>query len=327
MKVSFFLMLGLATSALSANAALHAFYDNDYCGFKNDKGSIVIPANQYESCGQFSEGLAHIGVSNSMTADYSDLKAYQGFIDETGQIIIPTEHEVGQYGPMRFDFRDFHQGLVAVYRSDEKGNGKYGYMDKSRNLTIPYQYDSAEDFHDGLAVVSKNDKYGTIDKNGKTVIPITIDNLASYSEGLAAYAVKNHWNDDYIYGFLDPSGAVKIAPKWNAVNKFSEGLAVVSLGSSNDQKWGVIDKTGNYVVKPQYDEVYINYDFDSCDDSIDFEDIIYKNNKVFMYNYTNPNQIEGSSITRYTLNHKGQVTERKLFKNWQAIIENQDYSQ
>jgi hypothetical protein len=51
----------------------------------------------------------------------------------------------------------------------EKDN-KWGYIDKTGRLIIPFKFDGAGNFSEGLAAVSIKDKTGYIDKTGKFVI-------------------------------------------------------------------------------------------------------------------------------------------------------------
>ncbi len=53
------------------------------------------------------------------------------------------------------------------------------------------------------------------------------------------------------WGFLNGSGSFVIAPQFDWVSHFSEGLAVVMVG----KKYGFIDETGAFVIKPRYTEV------------------------------------------------------------------------
>lgn len=301
----------------TASAKLTLFYEqsNDewHCGYKNDMGEIVVPIKKYEDCGEFSDGLAYVGmIAKPLVQDENGgYKHLQGFIDQTGRLVIPIEHEAVE-DVLGADYRSFSEGLVAVYR-----NGKYGYMNKMRELVIPYRYQYAGEFKDGLAVVSQFDKYGIIDQTGKTVIPIKFDSLSNYSEGLAIYSEKNHWNDEYSYGYIDKKGDVSIKASWNEVYGFSEGLAAVRVGDYNSGKWGVIDKTGSFIIKPEYDEASIQ----TYTDAYFLEDGYYEQGRMNMYKYTDASNPYESSITRYTLDHKGSILAKKFYSNWNTIID------
>lgn len=298
-------ILGLACST-SAMAALTPFEKNVgdgdiYCGFKDAAGKVVIAA-KYDGCGNFHEGLAYVGIDNGSKDGYKHL---QGFIDQTGKIVIPIKHEAQdrQHGGGGL-YQNFGDGLFAIYHE-----GYYGYMDKQQKLVIPYKHDEAGEFSDGMAVVGKNDLYGAINKAGKLVVPIKYARLGSFSEGRAAFSLGNNGEKT---GYIDTKGKVLLPPKWNAGEKFSEGLAVV-LGS--DYKWGVIDTEGNYIVKPKHDQIVPQ----SSDGRIELTSGYYKNGTVFMYDYANPKNPETSKIIRRTLDKTGKLVASKTYNNWEAV--------
>lgn len=304
---------GFLSFCNTAAAELEPFYEESgegwVCGYKNERGKVVVPTNLYEDCGEFSEGLAYVGKIKPVPDEEEGYKYMQGFINQNGELVIPVEHEAVD-GVLGVDYKSFSEGLVAVYR-----DGKYGYMDKMRELVIPYRYQSADNFNDGLAVVSQNDKYGVIDKSGRTVVPFKFNYLSSYSNDLALYTEDNHWNDGFRYGFVDKTGSISIKAQWDAACPFSEGLAAVRVGDYDTGKWGIINKSGNYIVKPTYDvpqiQTWSEYEFDPC---------YYQDGTINMYKYTDRSHPDESSITRYVINTKGNIISRKLFSNWDSLI-------
>ncbi len=52
------------------------------------------------------------------------------------------------------------------------------------------------------------------------------------------------------WGFVDKVGNIVVSPKYDEVGSFSEGLALV--GQNN--KWGFIDKTGKVVIPLKYED-------------------------------------------------------------------------
>lgn len=311
--------IGFISLVFSATAAaeLKPFYEesNDEwnCGYKNNTGEIIVPIKEYEDCGEFSDGLAYVGKIERPLVENENggYKHLQGFIDQTGRLVIPIEHEAVE-GVLSTYYKNFSEGLVAVYR-----NGKYGYMNKQRELMVPYQYQDANEFKYGLAIVIKNDKYGAIDQLGNNIIPLKFNYLSSYSDGLAQYTENNHWNDGYSYGYVNKKGEISIKAKWDDACRFSEGLAAVRVGDYETGKWGIINKTGNYVVKPEYDTAAIQ----TYTDAYFLDDCYYKQSVMNMYKYTDASNPYESSITRYTLNREGKVISKKFYSNWDTIVE------
>lgn len=54
-------------------------------------------------------------------------------------------------------------------------NGKSGYIDIDGKTVIPFIYDFAFYFFEGLAAVKKDGKWGYINPSGETVIPFIYD--------------------------------------------------------------------------------------------------------------------------------------------------------
>ena len=48
-----------------------------------------------------------------------------------------------------------------------KQHGKWGFVDKTGQVVIPLQYDFADSFNEGLAVVKKDGEWLTINKQGQ----------------------------------------------------------------------------------------------------------------------------------------------------------------
>lgn len=70
-------------------------------------------------------------------------------------------------------------------------HGKYGYVNQAGKWVIPPQFDSAQEFVDGMGAVRVNQKWGAIDLQGKTIVPIQYDNIGVFSEGMAPVRVKD----------------------------------------------------------------------------------------------------------------------------------------
>lgn len=149
-----------------------------------------------------------------------------GFIDRTGSVVIEPEYEGTQ---------DFSGGLAPV-----KKDGKWGYVDATGEVVIQPQFDFADGFSDGLAAVEQGGRVGYIDKTGEFVIrPHLTGPWGSFCEGLAPVQVDGKW------GFMDQTGDIVIEPQYSDVRNFSEGLAAVE----GKDGWDYIDRTGKTVLK------------------------------------------------------------------------------
>ena len=143
--------------------------------------------------------------------------------------------------PFKYDNAlNFSEGLAAV-----ELNGKWGFINKSGKVVIPFKYDYAWSFSEGLSAVALNGKWGFINKSGKEVTPIKYDYVENFSKGLAEVELNNK------RGFVNKLGKEVIPIKYDAVWAFSEGLAEVGLSG----KWGFVNKLGKEVIPLKYDYV------------------------------------------------------------------------
>lgn len=136
--------------------------------------------------------------------------------------------------------QSFHDGLAVVSKDE-----KYGYINLVGEEVIPCKYDEARWFSDDFAAVNKDGKWGFINKKGNEKIPFTYDKVESFSNGLAAVMKNEKW------GFVDKEGILAIPCIYDYAYSFSEDLACIE----KDGKWGFIDPKGNIVIPFKYNNV------------------------------------------------------------------------
>ena len=185
---------------------------------------------------------------------------------------------------------NFHEGLAKIAVKD-KG---YGFIDKDINIVIEPKYTSANNFENGVAVVSILDEAGNkklllIDKNGnerffeKEYKRILFDNEGLFNNE-RMFMVSDHkkiklaFYSDYeenagVWGYADSTGKEIVKPQYIFAFDFENGLALVCKGEwtidkkwdneyntgrywTETELWGMIDKTGNEVVPFIFTEMY-----------------------------------------------------------------------
>lgn len=193
-------------------------------GYIDTTGKWVIkPTKKYSSRGSFSEGLAAVSFGPQFI---SELQKW-GYINTNEKLIIkPQFNSAGA----------FSEGLADVRVGNKKG-----YIDKKGRLVIPCQFDDAFRFHNGYATVQIDNRWGLIDRKGRFKIkPISESSLYFRdSSELSAYKI------DRKYGFIDFNGNIIIEPKFEIVDGFSEGVAMVS---SDRAKAAFINAKGDTVI-------------------------------------------------------------------------------
>src|SRR4030095_566469 len=168
-------------------------------------------------------------------ADYESPSAKWGFLDKQGQLAIKAEFD---------DVGPFSEGLAAVNK-----NGLWGFIDHEGGLVIEPIYKSVWAFHENKARVQQFDQPEQyIDRTGK---PMDAENWSAaddFSNGRARVKVGNS------FGYIDSSGKLLVQPIFTRGWNFSDDLCIVEY----QEKLGVINLKGDYVLQPKYDFIKIN---------------------------------------------------------------------
>lgn len=142
--------------------------------------------------------------------------------------------------------------------------GKWGYMDSLGKMRIPAQFDYADDFNEGFAVVALNRMPCIIDLQAKRVVDTGLyQNIGRVSEGLAA-VTDYQWKRFYV----NTTGniIIELASEVYEARPFYNGVAVVSKATDIHETkfgrdiatfgylFGYIDKTGKMLTGFVYDD-------------------------------------------------------------------------
>ena len=139
----------------------------DEWGYLDKSGRTVIPC-KYSYASNFSEGVAFV---EEFSSDFSS--KWTGFIDTKGNKLIKCNYN--------FE-KGFKNGMCVLSKE-----GKYSYANKSFQLIAPFEYDKAEDFSEGLALVKIGEKWGYVDCQGNnTFHPTATENTSTSSRGTQA---------------------------------------------------------------------------------------------------------------------------------------------
>ncbi len=179
-------------------------------------------------------------------ASYGKLFPYRygrlaGYVNVLGEFVVPPRYSVAD---------EFVEGLALV---SEDGT-RFGFINRLGQVAIPPAYLSATRFNDGVAVAvpaligaapNTSGAVVYIDRTGRNIFgAATFGAGQPFAEGLAAVQEANG-----LFGFIDRTGAYAIAPAFDYVLSFSEGLAAVLVGD----KVGYINRIGEMVIEPQFD--------------------------------------------------------------------------
>ncbi len=202
-----------------------------------------------------------------------------GYISHDGVFVVEPQ----------FDYAyAFKEGRARVFRGtlNDWGtpkDGQYAFIDSAGDTVIPFIYEKAEDFKNGLAVVKMNGKYGVIDTDGRTVIDFRYDGISisrdrvlaftgSAKEGrsfdvfsaegktLFSLSCKSLSYYDGCYGAYNEGKCALAAETGSLITDYVwDGIVAVGeegiLGFKSGEKYGYIDRNGQVLIPAQYDEV------------------------------------------------------------------------
>lgn len=276
-------------------------------GYIDETGAFLIQP-QYSFAGQFNEN----GIAIAATGKYAyDIcKVY--FINKSGKVVsgpfssylpeyingIATLYNpasgsivVDAYGKILFKsenrIMEYQDGLLSFYSADNK----YGFINLKGKTVIPARYISVQNFLNGRAVVETSpQKFSVIDRTGKVVDLLKYYNSYSTSEGLTSY----YDEKSKAYGYKAANGNIVIKPAFGTAGKFEDGYAVVASQTKNyNFVYGLIDKTGQYVVKPQYSGItYLGSGLFAASNNFNSPDSDYYSPKALL-------NVKGELLTDY----------------------------
>lgn len=231
-------------------------------GCINIEGKVVIPIiYDANSLCEFNEGY-DVGVDKKwleVGIEHDDKNNYHfGCVDRENNTIVPLRYaaSICHFGKELLQDSPKFQGNYSLAIDME--TQKRGLIDKAGRFVFPVIYDSISAIDPDWYLVSKNDKYGYINEKREVLIPFKFNNAFGFYDGVARVFVEEG------IGYINRQGDYVIEPRpYIAVSDFEYGLATVSEGERFTSSWksGLIDKKGRLLLPIVYE--YINILSDS----------------------------------------------------------------
>lgn len=141
--------------------------------------------------------------------------------------------------PFQFDHADtFSEGLATVNCGENDGC-----VDHTGIFVIPPEFDAIGPFHNGVSPACRDGKYGYVNRSGQFVIAPIFDFADSFYTDIAKVKL-NH-----LIGFIDRNGQLLIPPRFEFAEFFSDGYSAVADPDNFAEKW-YVDRTGQAVFGP-----------------------------------------------------------------------------
>ena len=126
----------------------------------------------------------------------------------------------------------------------------WGILNIDGHWIVPPLFESAFKAYSGdLAWTKREGKWTLTTHDGKTVTAQQFDDVGIFYEGLAAVKIGDR------YGFIDSTGTVvfTLEPEYYPMH-FSDGLALVVQTVDSTDRWGYINKKGEWVIPPHFSD-------------------------------------------------------------------------
>lgn len=227
-------------------------------GFLDASGKEIITA-KYDYVSDFENGVAQVmqgertfyidvngtetvaPAKKTKTYPYPHVyckMGYAGYIDPSGKMVIPAIYE---------DAAEFSEGLAAVVPVKNESNcgdrapDWYRDLYTDRSATI---YDEGDYYRPRIFRKFDNE----------LMLKMIADSLLVDSMVRAESQYKPSDVTDY-YGYIDKTGKLVIPAQFDVALPFHNGRAYVRIA----QRWGIIDKAGNWIMKPILETPEHNY--------------------------------------------------------------------
>jgi hypothetical protein len=213
------------------------------CGIIDRNGGWVVPAI-YDDINPFStksifDTAGFLKVISQPEMDYKIR-----YIDSKGNFI--------KRSCIFNERQNFENNLIVA----SSYNGKRGIMDRDGKWVVPAVYNDIGEFFDpfldsfGFIKVEKNKKLGFINIKNEIKIPFIFDYLTAYDSNNYSIAGINH--------------------------KIYNSKKRKYLETQKKNKWGIINRKGKWVLKPEYDAIY------RYRDTLGLSEISYSDLKGFL---------------------------------------------
>ncbi|NOT75677.1 MAG: WG repeat-containing protein [Cyclobacteriaceae bacterium] len=236
MKLAGLLFIFVAFSSSLLASDYQRFEENGKVGLKDSQGAVVLPAS-FDALGWSDGNFSLIG----QITGYRQNNRW-GLLNLKKEFITKAE-----FTTLTWPGSD----RIIVSQSVNSFTIKFGCIDLQGKQIIPIKYD-AIDIHSLRAIVmNKNGvryEYGLIDLNDRSILPMKFKKITPI--GSLRYAVMN---------FSDKIALCSEEGKWvtdfiiDHISDFHHDLAIIHQG----WKQGVIDRTGDIKVLPQYRAIHI----------------------------------------------------------------------
>ncbi len=227
------------------------FYFDEAYAF-NDKFAIIVRNNGYNiidksGVTQFDDDFDYLYFDFETGYLWYVKDELLGLMKTNGDIIVEAKYELSvedDYSSSLESFSFFQEGLARVVK-----NGKFGYIDKTGEVIIDFDYEDAGHFSQGLAYYANSEgKYGYINKKGDIIISPKYDYAEEFNLNKQAIVADITSEYDYIYALINKDGE-EIIGSLSDIEDHHEIYVVIK-----DEKCYLMNTKGKMISEDIYDD-------------------------------------------------------------------------
>jgi hypothetical protein len=131
-------------------------------------------------------------------------------------------------------------------------------IDANNNI-IAQEFDNLTYYKNGIAFYGiksrSGTKWGIIDLNGKKITDTILNNVVINSDlYYGASIIDEHGKEKW--GFIDKTGKFIIKPSFDSARIFYDKYGTVAMKEGSALKLGIINRDGNDIIKCKYNVIY-----------------------------------------------------------------------
>jgi hypothetical protein len=187
-------------------------FDEGYASVMRDGKFFTIDHTGTEYTADF-PGIVDVNDFSEKLASFKTEADLIGFLDGTAKVVIQ---------PKFLAAGDFHGGLAWAKSND----GKVGYINTKGDWIINAQFDAGKDYDpvSGLARIKTGDKWGYVNKTGQLSYIPDSEIFEDFNSGLARGRKADK------FGFFNNKMEWVIEPQYDGARDFKNGYAAVKTG-------------------------------------------------------------------------------------------------
>lgn len=181
----------------------------------------IVVEPKYEGAATHVDGSAPVKIGTNW-----------GYIDSDFDVLLEPQYD---------EARHFEDGIAAVVI-----DGHWRLIDTAGDFVSETEFEDLHPWFEGPIQAKQNGKWGFLDNAGKFVDPPQYEEPVVLNDGMFKVEINNK------YGFANEAGKLVIPVQFEKAANFSESVATVL---TKDMRFAVVDRTGNFVIEPQQNEI------------------------------------------------------------------------